>query len=104
MVKDRSLKDEMRNAVRGDRERAEARRKAEAEGATAPPSRPTIDLNKPVTELKRPVLPPVEPAPQPEPEAELEPLEEPVPDAVDSPEPEPPPELRRGFLARLFRR
>jgi len=96
-LKDRSLKDEMRSAVRGDRERAEVRRKAEAEGAApAPPTKPARDLNRPVTELKRPAAP----AAEPEPEAV-----EPEPEAVEpEPEPQPEPEPRQGFFARLFRR
>jgi hypothetical protein len=89
-VSERSLKDEMRKAVRADRERAEARRKAEAEG-TVPelPPRPAIDLNKPIAELKRP-SPPVQPAPVAEPSREPEPAPEPAP--------------RRSLFARLFRR
>ena len=89
---ERSLKDEMRKAVRADRERAEARRKAEAEG-TVPelPPRPAIDLNKPISELKRPAAP-----------AHPEPVAEPAPAQEPTPEPEPAP--RPGFFARLFRR
>jgi hypothetical protein len=88
-VTERSLKDEMRKAVRADRERAEARRKAEGERAVPElPPKPAIDLNKPVTELKRPAPRPVEAIPEPEPEAPAEPRLEPRP---------------RRF-ARLFRR
>ena len=86
----------MRKAVRADRERAEARRKAEAEGSVPElPPRPAIDLNKPIAELKRP-SPPVQPAPEPELVAEPSPEPE--------PEPEPEPAPRPGFFARLFRR
>jgi hypothetical protein len=75
----------MRNALRGDRERAKARRRAEAEGAAqVPQEKPVLDLNRPITELKRP-------APQ-------------STEAPPSPEPEPARAPRRGFLARLFRR
>jgi hypothetical protein len=84
-VKERSLKDEMRNALRGDRERAKARRRAEAEGAAkVPQEKPVLDLNRPITELKRPAPPSTE--------------------APPSPEPAPARTPRRGFLARLFRR
>jgi hypothetical protein len=129
---DRSLKDEMRAAVQGDRERAEARRKAEEEGEYTGPS-PTLDLNKPTREWKLPAKPAAEEAevPQPElvpeespepelvpeesPEPELVPEESPEPELVPEeppkpkpePEPEPEPPSSLGFLERLqglFRR
>jgi hypothetical protein len=112
---DGSLKDEMRAAVQGDRERAEARRKAEEEGEYTGPASPTLDLNKPTREWKLPAKPAAEEAevPEPElvpeesPEPELVPEESPEPELVpeESPEPEPPSSL--GFLERLqglFRR
>jgi hypothetical protein len=125
-VKDRSLKDEMRQAVRGDRERAAARKQAEEEGAYVGPAPPTIDLNRPTREWKLPEKPtaedperePIEVEPEP---VELEPEPEPEPEIAPRPEPEPGPDLEpaavahepepeaetSGFLARLgafFRR
>ena len=85
---DRSLKDEMRTAVQGDRERAEARRKAE-EGEHTRPAPPTLDLKKPTREWKLLAKPVAEEAEVPQPEL--------VPE--ESPEPEPPSSL--GFLERL---
>jgi hypothetical protein len=98
-VRDRSLKDEMRAAVQGDRERAEARRKAEEEGEYTGPAPPTLDLNKPTREWKLPA----KPKPTAE-EAEV-PQPELVPEKSPEPEHEPPSSL--GFLERLqglFRR
>ena len=126
-MKDRSLKDEMREALRGDRERAEARRKAEAEGTLVGPAPPTLDLNKPTREWKLPQKaeepqPAEEPEPgeEPDPTLEQEPeaaaedeiaepeAPEPEPAAEAEPEPEPaaelepePPSEPRGLLARL---
>ena len=94
-VRDRSLKDEMRAAVQRDRERAEARRKAEEQGEYTGPAPPTLDLNKPTREWKLPAKPAAEEAEVPQPEL--------VPE--ESPEPEPP--ISLGFLERLqglFRR
>lgn len=85
-VNDRSLKDEMRAAVRGDRERAEARRKAEEEGEYAGPAPPVLDLNKPTREWKLP--------------GKAEEPEEPE-DRVVEPEPEPESESEAGLFARL---
>ncbi len=122
---DGSLKDEMRAAVQGDRERAEARRKAEEEGEYTGPAPPPLNLNKPTREWKLRVEPAAEEAevPQPElvpdesPQPELVPEESPQPELVpdespqpelvpdESPQPEPPSSL--GFLERLqglFRR
>jgi hypothetical protein len=96
-VRDRSLKDEMRAAVQGDRECAEARRKAEEEGEYTGPAPPTLDLNKPTRKWKLSAKP--KPAAE---EAEV-PQPELVPE--ESPEHEPPSSL--GFLERLqglFRR
>jgi hypothetical protein len=68
-VKERSLKDEMRDALRGDRERAEERRRAEAAGEpSTSPTPPALDLNRPITELRRPAQPPAEPSVEAEPE------------------------------------
>ena|SRR5438132_9321127 len=83
-VRDRSLKGEMRAAVQGDRERAEARRKAEDEGEYTGPAPPTLDLNKPTREWKLPAKPAAE-------EAEV-----PQPELVPEESPEPPSSL--GFL------
>jgi hypothetical protein len=100
----RSLKDEMRAAVQGDRERAEARRKAEEEGEyTGPP--PKLDVNKPTREWKLPAKSVAEEAevPQPVLVSEGSPKSELVHE--ESPEPSPPSSLR--FLERLqglFRR
>jgi hypothetical protein len=120
-VKDWSLKEDMRRAVRGDRERAEARRKAEEEGAYVGPAPPAFDLNKPTREWRLPAKPKLE-------EVEPELVEEPVaevpvagvpvaevpvePEAeLEEPTVEPEPEVAEqaspGFLARLgslFRR
>jgi hypothetical protein len=90
-VRDRSLKDEMRAAVQRDRERAEARRKAEEEGEYTGPAPPTLDLNKPTQEWKLPAKPAAEEAEVPQPEL--------VPE--ESPESKPPSSL--GFLERLQR-
>src|SRR5713226_256255 len=67
-VRDRSLKGEMRAAVQGDRERAEARRKAEEEGEYTGPAPPTLDLNKPTREWKLPAKPAAKEAEVPQPE------------------------------------
>ena len=110
---DGSLKDEMRAAVQGDRERAEARRKAEEEGEYIGPAPPPLNLNKPTREWKLRVKPAAEEVEVPQPELvpdespELVPDESPQPELVpeESPEPEPPSSL--GFLERLqglFRR
>jgi hypothetical protein len=85
---DRRLKEEMRAAVQGDRERAEARRKAEEEGEYTGPPPPTLDLNKPTREWKLRAKPAAEEAEVPQPEL--------VPE--ESPEPE-----LDGFLERLQR-
>ena len=89
-VRDRRLKDEMRAAVQGDRERAEARRKAEEEGQYAGPAPPTLDLNKPTREWKLPAK-----ADEPEPEAEPEAEVEPEPETVAEPG------VPSGFIARV---
>ena len=91
----RSLKDEMRAAMQGDRERAEARRQAEEEGEYNGPAPPTLELKKPTREWKLPAKPVAEEAEVPQPELAPE----------ESPEPEPRSSL--GFLERLqglFRR
>jgi hypothetical protein len=79
-VKDRSLKDEMRAAVQGDRERAEARRKADEEGEYTGPAPPTLDLNKPTREWKLPAKAEEAPA-EAEPELEAAPEPELEPEA-----------------------
>ena len=118
-MKDRSLKDEMRRAVRGDRERAEARRKAEEEGAYVGPAPPVLDLNKPTREWRlpekaqvekiepEPVVELVKPQPAPEPEPESEPEPEPEETTVAESAPEAPEQEATGFFAHLrsrFRR
>ncbi|PWU19293.1 MAG: hypothetical protein C5B48_13750 [Candidatus Rokuibacteriota bacterium] len=125
-MRDRSLKQEMSDALRGDRERAEARRKAEAEGAYVGPAPPTLDLNAPTREWKLPekaedqktdeeepepdeLAGPVtqdDQAEEPEPEEiAAEPAEPPAatiePAAQPEPEPEPAPASDSGLLARL---
>ena len=85
-VNDRSLKDEMRAAVRGDRERAEARRKAEEDGAHAGPAPPVLDLNRPTREWKLPAK-----AEEQEPEPEIAPEPEGVAE----------PGVPKGFIARM---
>ena len=95
----------MREAVRGDRERAEARRRAEAEGAYVGPKPPTLDLSKPTRDWKLPEKKKEEaPVPEPVPEPEVQELA-PVEESVPEPEPEdlvePP---TSGFIARLIGR
>lgn len=91
----RSLKDEMRAAMQGDRERAEARRQAE-EGEYNGPAPPTLELKKPTRGSgSLPAKPVAEEAEVLQPELAPE----------ESPEPEPRSSL--GFLERLqglFRR
>ncbi len=112
-MKDRSLKDDMRKAVRGDRERAEARRKAEEEGAYVGPAPPAFDLNKPTREWRLPAKPKLEEVEPEVPVAEVPVAELPVEPEAEPEEPtvEPEPEVAEqaspGFLARLgslFRR
>jgi hypothetical protein len=91
----------MRAAVQGDRERAEARRKAEEEGEYTGPAPPTLDLNKPTRELKLPAKPKPAAEEAEVPQPELVPEKSPEPEHVH----EPPSAL--GFLERLqglFRR
>jgi hypothetical protein len=106
-VKDRSLKEEMRRAVRGDRERAEARRKAEEEGAYVGPAPPALDLNKPMREWRLPAKPQVEKVePEPVEELPVEPELEPEEPTVEL-EPEVPEHETTSLLGRLgslFRR
>ena len=100
-MKDRSLKEDMRRAVRGDRERAEARRKAEEEGAYLGPAPPVLDLNKPTREWRLPDKAQVEEvAPEPVEKLPVEPEVEPEEPTVE-PEPEVPEQEGTGFLARL---
>lgn len=87
-VRDRSLKDEMRAAVQGDRERAEARRKAEDEGEYTGPAPPTLDLNKPTREWKLPGKEEVV-------------VEEPTVEAPPDPLAEEPEPEGTGFIERL---
>jgi hypothetical protein len=96
---DGSLLDEMRTAVRGDRERAEARRKAQVESVYSGP--PTLDLKRSTRELRSANKSQAE-QPLPEPAAS-EPDE--TEEAAADPESRLP--ARRRILARLsafFRR
>ncbi len=106
-MKDRSLKEEMRKALRGDRERAEARRKAEEDGAYVGPAPPALDLNKPTREWRLPAKPQVEEV-EPEPVGVLPVEQEAEPDEPTvEPEPEVPEDETTSLLARLgslFRR
>ena len=107
-MRDRSLKNEMRAAVRGDIERSGlqfGRRTDEPEQAEETPVEPEPEP----AAVELPVAEEPEPEPAPEPEPEPEPAPEPEPEPVSeapAAEPEPAPEAppRWGFLARLFRR
>ena len=109
---EQSHKEAMREAIRGDLERARSRNPSIFEGAgptPAPADEPAGNAVLPETTGPEPV---VEPVGQPEPEAEAAVEVEPEPDPVapaepepvvaePEPEPEPDPEPRRGFLTRL---
>ncbi len=97
-MREQSQIDDMRAAIRGDLERARARREAdpwrEPEG-----SEPDLLEGVPDPELLMEIEP--EPEPEPEPVREPEPEPEPEPEAVEETvEAEP----RRGFLRSLFTR
>lgn len=109
-MREQSQLDDMRAALRGDLERAKARREAEpAEPAAEAPSEP---LPLPTTQAKV-VLTPARPT-EPEPEAESdlpfapepeEPVQSPKPEVSETPTPVVPeePEPKPGFFLRLFR-
>jgi hypothetical protein len=108
-VKDRSLKDEMRAAVRGDLERSgvNLRPTLAVPAEEEPPSAP-VEEASPASEHagEEPVPAPIVPAPDPlEGSEELEEPQEPQ-ESHEPQEPEPAPEheQRRGFLSRIFRR
>jgi fused signal recognition particle receptor len=86
-MRDQSQIDDMRAAIRGDLERARARREAD-------PWREPVET--PAAEPE----PVAEPEPEPVMEAPPEPEPEPEPAVAEVPEAEPEP--KRGFLARLF--
>jgi hypothetical protein len=111
-MREKSQIEDMRAAVRGDIERARARREAdpwripEAE-QRAEPEPETDDEEPAASEGPTPAGPvPAEPIAEHETVAiaeTLEPESEPEPAVVREPEPEPEPK-RPGFLARLFGR
>jgi hypothetical protein len=105
-VRERSQIDDMRAAVRGDLERARARREEDPwrQSAPQPPVVPQPE-------------PDVVPTPEPEPAPDPDLLPEPDPEPATPPDPAPSPELppdpapvpspsasEPGFLARLFGR
>jgi hypothetical protein len=106
---DQSQIDAMRAAVRGDLDRARARRAADPWRSDEPSAHPLQAVAEPAAEPE----PEVMPEPEPEPVAEAEPVEEPQVEASVEREPEPEAEAepepaaespRRGFFAALFRR
>ena len=109
-VDEQSQKDEMRAAVRGDRERMLQRMRGEGREPVFVPDEPTEE-QPPLPSPPEPVaeVAPPEPEPIPEPEPELAPLAvaepepEPEPEVEAEPEPEPEQPARPGFLARLRR-
>jgi hypothetical protein len=123
-MREKSQIEDMRAALRGDIERARARREADpwrspeperpvtAETPTAPPGLTGSVPAEPVDEPETMPLPEPEPEPDPEPEPAPEP--EPVAEAREAttePQSDAPPATepgaqgkRRGFFARLFGR
>jgi hypothetical protein len=90
-MREQSQLDDMRAAIRGDLERAKARREAEA----TPPD--LESLPEPTTRMKVTLTPPTrEPEPEPEPESLRPEVSE-----TERPQTEPEPE-QKGFFARLF--
>src|SRR5262245_23641999 len=92
---EQSHKEAMREAIRGDLERARSRNPTIFEGASPPPAPAEPAGNTVLQGTAEPeptVEPVVQPEPEPEPVVEVEPV-------VAEPEPEPEP--RRGFLSRL---
>src|SRR5262245_27536332 len=102
---EQSHKEAMREAIRGDLERARSRNPSIFEGASPPPApaEPAGKIGLQGTAEQEPIVEPVvQPEPEPEPVVEVEP--EPVAAVEPEPvvaEPEPEPEPRRGFLSRL---
>jgi outer membrane biosynthesis protein TonB len=109
---ERSQIDAMRAAVRGDLDRARARRAADPWlSESSPPPLEAVPEAEPEPEPEP--VPAPEPEPEPEPVPEPEPEPEPIAEAAVEPQPRPEPEpqvepsagsSRRGFLASLFRR
>ena len=104
-VDEQSQKDEMRAAVRGDRERMLQRMRGEGREPVFVTDEPAAE-EPPAPEVVAEVAP-QEPEPIPEPEpapvAVAEPEPEPEPEVEAEPEPEPEQPARPGFLARLRR-
>jgi hypothetical protein len=104
-MKEQSQLDAMRAAVRGDLERAQARRDADPWRAPEPQPEPIQPLSPEVSETpaleaeREPELP-LAPEPEREPEAVAEVEPEPEPPAPPAP---PVSDTKRGFLSRLFR-
>jgi hypothetical protein len=117
-VREKSQIDDMRAAVRGDLERARARREEDPwrQSSPQPPVVPQPEPDVvPTPEPEPPPEPDVLPEPEPEPAKPPEPapLLEPASQGLtpegsvptEAPEPEPAPAASRpGFLARLFGR
>jgi hypothetical protein len=93
-MKEQSQLDAMRAAVRGDLERAQARRDADPWRTPEPEPEP-IEAHEAEREPELPFAP--EPEPEPEPVAEVEPEPEPEPLAPPASDTKP------GFFSRLFR-
>ena len=105
-MKEQSQLDAMRAAVRGDLERAQARRDADPWRAPEPEPEPIQSLSPDVPEtpaLEAEPEPAVPFAPAPEPEAEPVAEVEPEPEPQTEPPAPPVSDTKRGFLSRLFR-
>ena len=104
-MREKSQIEDMRAAVRGDLERARARREADPWRAPETERTPEPEPDQPEPEAE--VVPEPEPVEEPEPEAWAEePVEEPAaPSEPQAPLPATEPAAqRRGFFARLFGR
>jgi fused signal recognition particle receptor len=99
-MREKSQLDDMRAAIRGDLERARARREADPWREPQAEPEPTQSLRPEVPETRVPE-PEREPelpfTPEPEPDQSLR------PEVSETPTPEPEPEPKRGFFSRLFR-
>jgi hypothetical protein len=104
-MREKSQIDDMRAALRGDLERARARREEDPwrQSAPQPPITPQPDPDLVPTPTPEP---PTEPdvVPEPEPEPATPPDPAPTPELPPEPEPAPAASSRPGFFARLFGR
>jgi outer membrane biosynthesis protein TonB len=105
-MREKSQIDDMRAALRGDLERARARREEDPwrQSSPQPPVVPQPDPDVlPTPEPDPPPEPDVLPEPDPEPATPPDPA--PAPELPPEPDPQPAPAAsRRGFFARLFGR